>query len=155
LLIDAFAPRAAHDARHGGSSATDGCWCLVATRVSVPAGRNASRETRFRAQFRGDAQGEFGTIQLFRDDRRRFRHRPRRPSAPAESRWRGCRGRAGSSENGENGEDGESTMNTTSPDRYALVGHPVHHSRSPVIHALFAEQTGQDLTYELIDAEPA
>jgi shikimate dehydrogenase len=46
-------------------------------------------------------------------------------------------------------------MNTTSPDRYALVGHPVHHSRSPVIHALFADQTGQDLTYELIDAEPA
>src|SRR5690606_13317808 len=46
-------------------------------------------------------------------------------------------------------------MNTTSaPDRYALVGHPVHHSRSPVIHALFAEQTGQNLTYELIDAEP-
>jgi shikimate dehydrogenase len=46
-------------------------------------------------------------------------------------------------------------MNTTSaPDRYALVGHPVHHSRSPVIHTLFAEQTGQNLTYELIDASP-
>lgn len=46
-------------------------------------------------------------------------------------------------------------MNTTSaPDRYALVGHPVHHSRSPVIHSLFAEQTGQNLTYELIDASP-
>src|SRR5690606_9882368 len=42
----------------------------------------------------------------------------------------------------------------SAPDRYALVGHPVHHSRSPVIHALFAEQTGQNLTYELIDAEP-
>jgi len=46
-------------------------------------------------------------------------------------------------------------MNTTSPpDRYALVGHPVHHSRSPIIHALFAEQTRQNLTYELIDAAP-
>ncbi|HEX6993284.1 MAG TPA: shikimate dehydrogenase [Gammaproteobacteria bacterium] len=46
-------------------------------------------------------------------------------------------------------------MNTTSaPDRYALVGHPVHHSRSPIIHSLFAQQTGQRLTYELIDAAP-
>jgi len=43
---------------------------------------------------------------------------------------------------------------TTAPDRYALVGHPVHHSRSPMIHSLFAEQTGQKLTYELIDAAP-
>lgn len=38
------------------------------------------------------------------------------------------------------------------PDRYALVGHPVSHSHSPVIHHLFAKQTDQDLTYELIDA---
>ena len=43
----------------------------------------------------------------------------------------------------------------TPPDRYALVGHPVEHSRSPVIHTVFARQTGQRLTYELIDAEPA
>ena len=41
------------------------------------------------------------------------------------------------------------------PDRYALVGHPVEHSRSPVIHTLFARQTGERLSYELIDAEPA
>jgi shikimate dehydrogenase len=41
------------------------------------------------------------------------------------------------------------------PDRYALVGHPVAHSRSPLIHQLFARQTGQRMTYELIDAEPA
>jgi shikimate dehydrogenase len=40
------------------------------------------------------------------------------------------------------------------PDRYALVGHPVAHSRSPLIHQLFARQTGQHMTYELIDAEP-
>ena len=43
----------------------------------------------------------------------------------------------------------------SSPDRYALVGHPVEHSRSPLIHTVFARQTGQRLTYELIDAEPA
>jgi shikimate dehydrogenase len=41
------------------------------------------------------------------------------------------------------------------PDRYGLVGHPVEHSRSPLIHTVFARQTGQKLTYELIDAEPA
>ena len=41
------------------------------------------------------------------------------------------------------------------PDRYALVGHPVEHSRSPLIHTVFARATGQRLTYELIDAEPA
>ena len=40
-------------------------------------------------------------------------------------------------------------------DRYGLVGHPVSHSRSPVIHKLFALQTGQHLTYELIDVAPA
>ena len=44
--------------------------------------------------------------------------------------------------------------NKTTPDRYALVGHPVEHSRSPLIHTVFARQTGQRLTYELIDAEP-
>ena len=43
----------------------------------------------------------------------------------------------------------------SAPDRYALVGHPVEHSRSPLIHTVFARQTGQRLTYELIDAEPA
>jgi shikimate dehydrogenase len=47
------------------------------------------------------------------------------------------------------------TNNKTPPDRYALVGHPVAHSRSPLIHTVFARQTGQRLTYELIDAEPA
>jgi len=43
---------------------------------------------------------------------------------------------------------------STAPDRYALVGHPVAHSRSPLIHQLFAMQTGEDLTYELIDSPP-
>jgi len=44
--------------------------------------------------------------------------------------------------------------NTSAPDRYGLVGHPVEHSRSPLIHTVFARQTGQRLTYELIDASP-
>ena len=44
--------------------------------------------------------------------------------------------------------------NKTTPDRYALVGHPIEHSRSPLIHTVFARQTGQRLTYEIIDAEP-
>ena len=39
-------------------------------------------------------------------------------------------------------------------DRYALIGHPVAQSLSPLIHARFAERTGQDMTYELLDAPP-
>src|SRR5215470_8248361 len=45
--------------------------------------------------------------------------------------------------------------NSSPPDRYAVVGHPVEHSWSPLIHQLFARQTGQNLSYELIDAEPS
>src|SRR6187549_832610 len=43
----------------------------------------------------------------------------------------------------------------SSPDRYAVIGHPVSQSRSPFIHARFAAQTGQALTYTTIDAAPA
>jgi shikimate dehydrogenase len=43
-------------------------------------------------------------------------------------------------------------MNTV--DRYVLFGHPVAHTRSPQIHALFSRQCRQALSYEAVDVMP-
>lgn len=40
------------------------------------------------------------------------------------------------------------------PDRYAVLGHPVAHSQSPFIHAMFAEQTRQHLVYDRVPCPP-
>ena len=45
-------------------------------------------------------------------------------------------------------------MESDSIDRYGVMGYPVSHSRSPVIHRLFALQTRQNLQYALLQVEP-
>jgi len=46
------------------------------------------------------------------------------------------------------------TEATTTIDRYGVMGYPISHSRSPVIHRLFALQTGQNMQYELLQVSP-
>jgi shikimate dehydrogenase len=39
-------------------------------------------------------------------------------------------------------------------DRYAVIGNPIGHSKSPLIHGAFARDTRQDLEYGLVESTP-
>ena len=43
---------------------------------------------------------------------------------------------------------------TRPPDRYAVIGFPIGHSQSPLIHGLFARQTGENIAYTRLAARP-
>lgn len=47
----------------------------------------------------------------------------------------------------------DNTVSAT-PDRYGVVGHPVAHSLSPLIHSAFADATRQSMTYDRYDVAP-
>ncbi|MEM7279079.1 MAG: shikimate dehydrogenase [Pseudomonadota bacterium] len=46
------------------------------------------------------------------------------------------------------------TTNNQQADYYAVIGFPVKHSRSPVIHSVFARQTEQNMTYQAQELHP-